>query len=144
MVEKRPNTSTKDQVKESLNAELMSYTDERLSVISYTKVAHLVIDRLKKVDNRWKPMTSEYLNQSCPVYKYIYETCVRTMNIRRSKLNLLPSSRTPTPRRDTMKELIEQNYTTSRSSSSAKSEKICTEDNPKTPRKTSFSFDSPA
>ena len=122
----------------------MSYTDERMNRMSATKVAHLVIDRLKKVDDRWNLMTDKYLHQSCPVYKYIYETCERKVRLERKSFAALTSSRTPTPRRDTMKELIEQNYTTSRSSSSAKSEKICNEDKPKTPRKTSFSFDSPA
>ena len=37
----------------------MSYTDERMNRMSATKVAHLVIDRLKKVDDRWNLMTDK-------------------------------------------------------------------------------------
>ena len=126
-----------------MNAELNSYTDERMNRIQYNKVAHLVIDRLKKVDDRWKPMTDKHLNQSCPVYKYIYDTSVRTINQRRKNFGALRTSRTPTPRRDTMKDLIEMNYATSRSSSSAASEQICIEDKTKEQPGVIFNIDQP-
>ena len=106
----------------------MSYTDERMNRMSATKVAHLVIDRLKKVDKRWELMSDKFLHQSCPVYKYIYQRCERAVNQRKKNFDAPRPSRTPTPRRDTMKDLIEMNYTTSRSSSSAASEQITTED----------------
>ena len=130
-VETKPGSHIKKQVKEALNTELNGTDEDTLKAISATRIARQVIDRLKKVDNRWKLVTDKHLNQSCPVYKYIYEICNRTINQRKLKVSGLKPSRTPTPRKDTMKDLIEMNYATSRSSSSAASEKICTEDKTK-------------
>ena len=142
-VETKPGSNIKKQVKEALNTELNGIDEDTLKAISATRIARQVIDRLKKVDNRWKLVTDKHLNQSCPVYKYIYEICNRTINQRKLKVSGLKPSRTPTPRKDTMKDLIEMNYATSRSSSSALSEQICTEDKPKALRKASFSIDPP-
>ena len=67
-------------------------------------------------------MTDKYLHQSCPVYKYIYETCERKVRLERKSFAALTSSRTPTPRQDTMKDLIENNYASSHTQSSVASE----------------------
>ena len=96
----------------------MSYTDERTNKISPTTVAYQVIDRLKKVDKRWELMKDKFLHQSYPVYKYIYQRCERAVNQRKKNFDAPRPSRTPTPRRDTMKDLIENNYTSSHSQSS--------------------------
>ena len=90
----------------------MSYVEDKLLYIPPKIATKAVLDRLKMVDRRWKCLTPDKLTQTCPTYKYVYETTERNLRRRRKNIEALEPSPKPTPRPDALEHLL-RNYTSS-------------------------------
>ena len=116
-----------------MNVELMGYPDIKITKIPFMKATNAVVTRLQMVDPKWVCLTPDRLNQSCPTYKYVYETTERNLRQRKKNLAALQPSAKPTPRPSTLKNLISKHYA---SSPSVNSEHVEEEKRKERPRVT--------
>ena len=100
----------------------MGYPDIKITKIPFMKATNAVVTRLQMVDPKWVCLTPDRLNQSCPAWKYVYETTERNLRQRKKNIAAMMPSAKPTPRPSALKNLISKHYTSSPSANSEQNE----------------------